>query len=61
MHLRAARSPRNEGLLRQTPGGEGNRSEYPWLNAITLRYTNPLFVKHERDKQDLRDRRDARR
>jgi hypothetical protein len=42
-------------------GNEGARSEYPWMNTTTLRYTSSLFVRRERDKQDLRDRRDARR
>ena len=61
LHLRAARSPRNEGLLGQTPDDEGDPSEYPWMNTTTLRYTSSLFVRRERTKQDLRDRRDARR
>ncbi|OAI46143.1 hypothetical protein AYO43_06715 [Nitrospira sp. SCGC AG-212-E16] len=43
--------------MNQTNQNKGGCSEYPWLNATTLRYTNPLFVQRERDKQDLRDRR----
>ena len=47
--------------MNQTNQNEGARSEYPWMNTTTLRYTSSLFVRRERTKQDLRDRRDARR
>ncbi len=43
LHLRAARSPRNDGLLGQTPGDEEARTEYPWLSETELRYTKRLL------------------